>query len=147
MRWLTKFVVANQDFLEERIREELPLAGKPAFGGLRNLIATRVAAKLAVKVEETLQEILSDPTHDLRVHLHAEMIVLSQRLRDDPLLASKMEDWKEGLLEHQGVLSASDAIWMRLKHTAAGGLESPDEALLAPMLAEAPPARRASRGG
>jgi uncharacterized membrane-anchored protein YjiN (DUF445 family) len=136
LKWLIKFVVSNQDFLQERIRDELPLGGKPAFSSLRTIIATRVASRLADKVEQTLQEVLSDPTHALRIHLHAEMIVLAQRLREDPDLADKMELWKENLLDHQGVMSASDAIWTRLKHTAAGGLVSADSSASA-VIAEA----------
>lgn len=126
LRWLTKFVSSNQEFLKERIQEELPLGGKTAFSGLRSMIAVRVAARLAEKVEQTLNEVLEDPMHALRIHMHAEMIVLAQRLREDPQLGSKIDQWKEGLLENQGVMSASDAVWQRVKIAAAGSFEKPD---------------------
>ena len=136
LRWLIKFVVSNQEFLQDRIRDELPLGGKAAFSSLRSMIASRVASRLAEKVEQTLQEVLSDPAHALRIHLHAEMIVLSQRLREDPELADQMEIWKEGLLDHKGVMSTSDAIWARLKHSATDNLEAPDSSICE-VLAEA----------
>ena len=126
LRWLVKFVSQNHAFMEERIREELPLANKAAFSALRSMVATRIASKLATKVEDTLNEVLDDPMHELRIHLHAEIIVLTQRLRDDPALIAKLESWKEGLLNHAGLMGALDAIWTRVKKQAAVDLQSPE---------------------
>jgi len=126
LRWLVKFVTTNQEFLRDRIREELPLGGKVAFGAIRQMVAARIASRLAHKVEETLEEVLSDPAHELRIHLHAEMIVLAERLRDDEELGAKLESWKDGLLQHEGMLSAGDAIWSKVKQSAAADLKKPD---------------------
>ena len=126
LRWLVKFVARNHVFMEERIREELPLGNKVAFSALRGLVAARIASKLASKVEDTLNEVLSDPMHELRIHLHAELIVLAQRLREEPELAAKLEAWKEGLLQHEGLMKALDAIWTRVKQQAVADLQSPE---------------------
>ena len=126
LKWLVKFVSTNHVFMEERIREELPLANKAAFSALRSIVAARIASKLATKVEDTLNEVLSDPMHELRIHLHAELIVLAQRLRDDPELIAKLEAWKDGLLEHQGLMGALDDIWTRVKQQATADLQNPE---------------------
>ena len=126
LRWLVKFVSANHVFMAAPIPEDLPLATKVAFSTLRSLVAARIASKLATKVEDTLNEVLSDPMHELRIHLHAELIVLAQRLRDDPELITKLEAWKDGLLEHQGLMGALDAIWTRVKQQAAADLQNPE---------------------
>lgn len=126
LRWLVKFVSRNHAFMEERIREELPLGDKAAFSVLRSLVAARIASKLATKVEDTLNEVLDDPMHELRIHLHAEIIVLARRLREEPELAAKLEAWKEGLLQHTGLMQTLDAIWARVKQHAVADLQSPE---------------------
>jgi len=139
MRGLSVFLEENRAMLRMRLDQESPWWVPEALDD-------RVFNKIFTGVQRFIADVQRDPDHEFRHAVDARIRTLAVRLREDPLLRSKVEDAKADLLAHRDVQAWLDSLWGELKaatlaatadpeselrHRLAGGLERAGHRLVA----------------
>lgn len=76
-----------------------------------------------------IDEIRSNPDHEVRRHVDAKMQELSARLRESPELAERANELKRELLDHPAVAAWATDIWAELRTSFSAQATDPDSKL------------------
>ena len=78
-------------------------------------IDDRIFDKIYRGLATFLQQVIDDPSHELRQHLDTRLADLVSRLSTDPTLIARGEKLKEEILEHPAVRNWMGSLWGDLK--------------------------------
>jgi len=114
---IAETVRENREFLEKKIREEVPLPDEmplrigafrmPAevaeewFKSVKSAIAAYVAERVVDKTEVTLREVERDEQHPIRQAVDSRLQKLADDLRQDPAMQEQLEQWRQKLIESE----------------------------------------------
>lgn len=115
---IAQTVRENREYLERKIREEIPLPDQmplrigafrmPAevaeewFKAVKAAIAAYVAERIVDKTEVVLEEVQRDEAHPIREAVDNRLRQLAEDLRHDPQLLERLEQWRDRLLTTEG---------------------------------------------
>jgi uncharacterized membrane-anchored protein YjiN (DUF445 family) len=94
-------------------------------------IDDRIFDKVFAGVQAFLQELRSDPMHDLRKHLDQRLETFVEELRMSPEMLARGEELKEELLGHPAVREWLGGIWAEIKQRLANASADPSSELRA----------------
>ena len=77
-------------------------------------IGDSLAERLARAVLEELQQVLSEPDHPLRQDYERWLVDYIQRLREDPELAMRVEQFKQRIITHPAVQHYVSGLWAQI---------------------------------
>ena len=92
-------------------------------------IDDRIFDKIYRGLATFLQQVIDDPSHELRQHLDARLADLVARLSTDPALIARGEKLKEEVLEHPAVRNWMGSLWGDLKRALLDQSSDPDSEL------------------
>jgi uncharacterized membrane-anchored protein YjiN (DUF445 family) len=89
----------------------------------------RVFAKLYDGITRFLDDVATDPQHEVRAHIDQRVRDLVDELRDSPEMAARGEELKEQLLHHPALREWSASLWTDVKVGVVEGAADPDSQL------------------
>ena len=92
-------------------------------------IDDRIFDKIYRGMATFLQQVIDDPSHELRQHLDTRLADLVARLSTDPTLIARGEKLKEEILEHPAVRNWMGSLWGDLKQALLDQSNDPDSEL------------------
>ena len=92
-------------------------------------IGDNVAERLAGAVLEEMQQVLADPMHPLRRDYEQWLDGYVQRLREDPALATRIEQLKQEMIDHPALQDYVQGLWSRIHASLRADLQSGNSAL------------------
>ena len=92
-------------------------------------IGDTLAERLAHAALEELQQILAQPEHPLRRDYETWLGEYIQRLREDPALATRIEQIKQQIIDHPAVQEYVQGLWARIHASLREDLAREDSAL------------------
>lgn len=92
-------------------------------------IGDSVAERLAGAVLEEMQQVLADPLHPLRQDYEQWLGTYVQRLREDPALATRIEQLKQEMIDHPALQEYVQGLWSRIHASLRADLQSENSAL------------------
>jgi uncharacterized membrane-anchored protein YjiN (DUF445 family) len=78
-------------------------------------IDDRIFKKIYTAVEHFIDEVASDPDHEVRHTIDRRVTAFARRLAHDPVLLAKGEELKQELLDHPDVRAWLESLWLGLK--------------------------------
>jgi uncharacterized membrane-anchored protein YjiN (DUF445 family) len=117
-----RFLEENRGELRHRFARESPW-------WVPEPIDDRIFDKIFRGLATFLQDVIDDPTHELRQHLDRRLDDLVVRLGSDPALIARGEKFKEEILDHPAVRTWMGSLWADLKRTLVEQSNDPDSEL------------------
>ncbi|MEO5840005.1 MAG: DUF445 domain-containing protein [Acidimicrobiales bacterium] len=117
-----RFLEANRGDLRARFSSESPW-------WVPEPIDDRIFDKIYRGLATFLQQVIDDPSHELRQHLDKRLADLVERLGSDPALIARGEKLKEEILEHPAVRNWMGSLWGDLKRSLLDQSNDPDSEL------------------
>ncbi|HEX8385325.1 MAG TPA: DUF445 family protein [Rubricoccaceae bacterium] len=114
----------NRDALRGLIRDRLP-----AFVPDKLVDVARDAVQRAL--ETTLDEMVADRQHPLRLRVHAQVQAFVEKLEHDPDTQARVDAWRDRLLANEAVRQFAVDRWRDLRAFLATDLRSPDSRVFA----------------
>ena len=105
---LASFIDENRGTFRQRLDQESPW-------WVPESIDDRIFDKIYDAVHRFLNDIGSDPDHEMRQAIDRRIKVLADRMRTDPRLIAKAEEVKLDLLAHRDVQDWLASLWLELK--------------------------------
>jgi uncharacterized membrane-anchored protein YjiN (DUF445 family) len=122
LRLLSRFLEDNRVVFRAQLGDASP-AWVPDW------VDDRVFDRVFAGLQAFLQEVGSDPRHELRRSYDARLRVYVHALRTDPDTAARVEDLKKELLEHPAVRTWSGSLWTNAKNAILTAAADPDSEL------------------
>ena len=91
-------------------------------------IGDGLAERLAHAALEELQQVLSQPEHPLRRDYEAWLVRYIQRLREDPALIARVDQFKQQVIDHPTVQEYVQGLWDRIHAALRNDLSREDSA-------------------
>jgi uncharacterized membrane-anchored protein YjiN (DUF445 family) len=92
-------------------------------------IDDRVFNKIFGGVQRFLADLRADPDHEVRASIEHRILMLAERLRDDPVTIAKAEEVKQELLSHPEVQAWLQSLWGELKRGILAAADDPHSEL------------------
>ena len=92
-------------------------------------IDDKLFTKIYGAVHRFLEDVASDPDHEVRRSIDARVAAFALRLRSDPTLLAKGEELKTELLAHPDVRAWLASLWGEVKHNTVTALDDPNSEL------------------
>jgi uncharacterized membrane-anchored protein YjiN (DUF445 family) len=108
LKLVDRLVDENREALRERIRQELPW-------WVPTPIDEKIYQKIITGVEQTIDQVATNPDHPLRHRYNEAMLEFIEKLRTSPEMIDRGEHLKEELLQHPAVRGYSASLWGDLK--------------------------------
>jgi uncharacterized membrane-anchored protein YjiN (DUF445 family) len=119
---LSTFLADNHDAIYDRYQRETPW-------WLPEAVDIRIFDRMYEGVVKLLQEVQTDPHHELRAQFDQWVGSLSDRLQTSPELLTRGEALKQSLLEHAELRDWSSSIWTEAKATLRSQVADPQSNL------------------
>ena len=107
---LRNFLDDNRTVLREKLARESPW-------WVPDPIDDRIFTKIFTGVQSFLREVADDSDHEVRHLLDARVVAFAERLRTDPALVARGEEWKEEVLANPDVRAWLASLWSEIKRT------------------------------
>ncbi len=108
LRGLARAIADNRELLRRRLGKESPW-------WVPEPVDDVVFEKIYFSLHRFIEEVASDPSHEIRAILDARVADLVERLKTDPTLLEHGEQLKQSLLAHPDVRSWTDGLWDGMK--------------------------------
>lgn len=105
---LGRFLVDNRETFREKFAHESPW-------WVPESVDDRIFEKIYTGLNALLDDITTNPEHELRGYLDERLAQLATELRTSPQMLERGEDLKEELLDHPAVRRWTGALWADLK--------------------------------
>ena len=115
---LRSFLDDNRATFRARLDQESPW-------WIPDAIDDRLFTKIYNAVHSFLEDVGSDPDHEVRKSIEVRVVAFAQRLRDDPQLLAKGEELKTELLAHPDVRAWLGSLWAEMKRNTISALDDP----------------------
>jgi uncharacterized membrane-anchored protein YjiN (DUF445 family) len=119
---LRSFLDDNRATFRARLDQESPW-------WIPDAIDDRLFTKIYNAVHSFLEDVGSDPDHEVRKSIEVRVVAFAQRLRDDPQLLAKGEELKTELLAHPDVRAWLGSLWAEMKRNTISALDDPGSEL------------------
>ena len=119
---LRSFLDDNRSTFRARLDQESPW-------WIPDAIDDRLFTKIYNAVHSFLEDVGSDPDHEVRKSIEVRVVAFAQRLRDDPQLLAKGEELKTELLAHPDVRAWLGSLWAEMKRNTISALDDPGSEL------------------
>jgi len=108
LRKVGETLETNQQTLRDRLAAESPW-------WVPDSIDDRIFARIFGGIQRLLDDVSSDPRHELRTHFDQRIHELARDLKESPDMQARAEELKEELLAHPSVRQWSGSVWADLK--------------------------------
>lgn len=129
LRFTKTLLDDNVPMVEERIAGELEKV--PGLFGLKTMFVKKTAAKIVSNIQQTLDDIVDDPFHTLRLQFDDKVNELARELPESPAWHERAETLKRELLSNEALLQSLEAVWTGLKRELLADLAREDSAVKA----------------
>ena len=124
LRGLARFLQENRLVFRAQLGDASP-------SWVPDWVDDRVFDRVFAGLQNFLEEVGSDPRHELRRSYDARLRAYVHALRTDPESAARIEDLKKELLEHPAVRTWSGSLWTTAKNAVLTAAADPDSELRA----------------
>ncbi len=125
--WLPSRRATVQEFIERSIERTLKWGSRL----VPQAVVDRATDQTLTALIEIIQQASADPQHPLRADLDQRTREWIGRIKTDPEWQSRINDWKNELIDHPGVRSAIADIWSQAKEWVLSDIEKTDSTILA----------------
>jgi uncharacterized membrane-anchored protein YjiN (DUF445 family) len=122
LRGLARFLQENRLVFRAQLGDASP-------SWVPDWVDDRVFDRVFAGLQNFLEEVGSDPRHELRRSYDARLRAYVHALRTDPESAARIEDLKKELLEHPAVRTWSGSLWTTAKNAVLTAAADPDSEL------------------
>ncbi|MEY2581264.1 MAG: hypothetical protein QOE09_1113 [Ilumatobacteraceae bacterium] len=122
MKGLSGFLEDNRATFRERLEHESPW-------WIPDAIDDRLFAKIYSAMHSFLEDVASNPDHEVRRSIETRVIAFAGRLRNDPAMLAKGEELKNELLAHPDVRAWLGSLWGEVKRNTVSALADPTSEL------------------
>jgi uncharacterized membrane-anchored protein YjiN (DUF445 family) len=122
LRGLSRFLQDNRLVFRAQLGDASP-------SWVPDWVDDRVFDRVFAGLESFLEEVGTDPRHELRRSYDARLRAYVHALRTDPDTAARIEDLKKELLEHPAVRAWSGSLWSTAKNAVLTAAADPDSEL------------------
>ncbi|MCU1454568.1 MAG: hypothetical protein JWN46_2714 [Acidimicrobiales bacterium] len=122
LKGTARMVDKNRDLLRQRLDRESPW-------WVPDAVDDRIFTKLYDGMQRFLEDVASDPDHEVRGHIDERARALVEELRDSPEMAARGEEIKAQLLENPALRTWSASLWTDLKGAMVDASADPDSEL------------------
>ncbi|MCW2703250.1 MAG: hypothetical protein JWQ37_1245 [Blastococcus sp.] len=122
LRGLSRFLQDNRLVFRAQLGDASP-------SWVPDWVDDRVFDRVFAGLQGFLEEVGTDPRHELRRSYDARLRAYVQDLRTDPDTAARIEDLKKELLEHPAVRAWSGSLWTNAKNAVLNAAGDPDSEL------------------
>jgi uncharacterized membrane-anchored protein YjiN (DUF445 family) len=126
LRGLARFLEENRLVFRAQLGDASP-AWVPDW------VDERLFTRVFNGVQQFLEDVGADPSHELRRAYDARLRAYIHALRTDPSTAARVEEIKKELLEHPAVRHWSGSLWTNAKNSVLAAAADPDSELRARM--------------
>lgn len=119
IRLTARAITENQDLIRERVEQESPW-------WVPGVVDDRIARRLVVALERTMQAVHSDPNHPLRLRFDAAIDEFIVKLQASPQVILRAEQIKAEILNAETVRTFSASLWADAKASILEHAERPD---------------------
>jgi uncharacterized membrane-anchored protein YjiN (DUF445 family) len=119
IRLTARAITENQDLIRERVEQESPW-------WVPGVVDDRIARRLVVALERTMQAVHNDPNHPLRLRFDAAIDEFIVKLQASPQVILRAEQIKAEILNAETVRTFSASLWADAKASILEHAESPD---------------------
>ncbi|MFK8023934.1 MAG: DUF445 domain-containing protein [Ilumatobacter sp.] len=116
---LSRFMVDQRETFRQRLYAESPW-------WVPEGVDDRVYDKIHEVVNRFLLDVRADPHHEVRRGVDEQVTELARRLREDPDLRARGEQWKAELVDHPEVRTWIDSLWSEAKQTLLDAADDPN---------------------
>jgi uncharacterized membrane-anchored protein YjiN (DUF445 family) len=124
LRGLSRFLQENRLIFRAQLGDASP-------SWVPDWVDDRVFDRVFAGLQGFLEEVGTDPRHELRRSYDARLRAYVHALRTDPETAARIEDLKKELLEHPAVRTWSGSLWTTAKNAVLTAAADPDSELRA----------------
>ncbi|NYJ06102.1 DUF445 domain-containing protein [Petropleomorpha daqingensis] len=124
LRGLARFLEENRVVFRAQLGDASPV-------WVPDWVDDRVFTRAFNGVQQFLEEVGSDPQHELRRAYEARLQAYIHALRTDPSTAARVEEFKKDLLEHPAVRQWSGSLWTNAKNAVLTAAADPESELRA----------------
>jgi uncharacterized membrane-anchored protein YjiN (DUF445 family) len=122
LRGLSRFLEENRLVFRAQLGDASP-------SWVPDWVDDRVFDRVFAALQNFLEEVGTDPRHELRRAYDARLRAYIHALRTDPATAARIEDLKKELLEHPAVRTWSGSLWTTAKNAVLTAAADPDSEL------------------
>ncbi|MCW2534005.1 MAG: hypothetical protein JWP62_3575 [Blastococcus sp.] len=122
LRGLSRFLQDNRLVFRAQLGDASP-------SWVPDWVDDRVFDRVFAGLQSFLEEVGTDPRHELRRSYDARLRAYVHALRTDPDTAARIEDLKKELLEHPAVRAWSGSLWTNAKNAVLSAAADPDSEL------------------
>jgi uncharacterized membrane-anchored protein YjiN (DUF445 family) len=122
LRGLSRFLQENRLVFRAQLGDASP-------SWVPDWVDDRVFDRVFAGLQGFLEEVGTDPRHELRRSYDARLRAYVHALRTDPDTAARIEDLKKELLEHPAVRAWSGSLWTNAKNAVLSAAADPDSEL------------------
>ncbi|WP_245160768.1 DUF445 domain-containing protein [Blastococcus sp. CT_GayMR16] len=122
LRGLARFLQENRLVFRAQLGDASP-------SWVPDWVDDRVFDRVFAGLEAFLEEVGTDPRHELRRSYDARLRAYVHALRTDPDTAARIEELKKELLEHPAVRAWSGSLWTNAKNAVLSAAADPDSEL------------------
>jgi uncharacterized membrane-anchored protein YjiN (DUF445 family) len=122
LRGLSRFLQENRLVFRAQLGDASP-------SWVPDWVDDRVFDRVFTGLQGFLEEVGTDPRHELRRSYDARLRAYVHALRTDPDTAARIEDLKKELLEHPAVRAWSGSLWTNAKNAVLSAAADPDSEL------------------
>jgi uncharacterized membrane-anchored protein YjiN (DUF445 family) len=115
---LSTFIEDNRTTFRARLEHESPW-------WIPEAVDDRLFAKIYGAVHSFVDDVTSNPNHEIRRSIDVRVADLAERLRHDPEMLAKGEELKKELLAHPDVRAWLGSLWEELKRNTLKALDDP----------------------
>lgn len=126
LRLVAEAIATNRDLIREKIREESPWWVPPVVDEAFN-------RRVVEGAERLVEDVYADPDHPLRQKFDVAFGHFIERLKHEPDMIARTEEWKGDLLEHPMVGEFAASLWSKAQAAAERFSSAPDADLLRPL--------------
>lgn len=119
LRGLDALVRDNAQWLRERLGEESPW-------WVPEIVDDAVFNRIQEAISDFLNDLIEQPDHPIRKSLTQQAAEFARKLEHDPELLSRLDDLKDGLVNHPEFRAWAHSLWTDLKGELLRGLARPD---------------------
>ncbi|MEO6447323.1 MAG: DUF445 domain-containing protein [Gemmatimonadaceae bacterium] len=119
IRLVARGISENSDLIRERVEKESPW-------WVPGAVDDRIAQRIVVALERTMQAVHEDPDHPLRLRFDAALDEFIVKLQASPQVILRAEQIKDEVLNAEAVRALSASIWRDTKAAIARYAEDPD---------------------
>lgn len=129
LTYLAEWAPSRRETIEEFVERSMERMLKWGKRLVPQAVIDRTTDQVLTALIEVLQQAAADPAHPMRIDLNHRAEEWVTKLKEDPEMQKRINDWKDGLVENEQLRQQISRIWSELKEWILNDLSAPESAI------------------